>query len=57
MNDQAARERIVNDLDTTLFVEAGAGTGPAAAATTKPPDEPTKSQLRIRMLGKVITPL
>ncbi len=31
MNDQAARERIVNDLDTTLFVEAGAGTGKTTA--------------------------
>ncbi|MCX8250249.1 MAG: UvrD-helicase domain-containing protein [Dehalococcoidia bacterium] len=29
--DQAARHRIVNDLDTTLFVEAGAGTGKTTA--------------------------
>ncbi|MDF2682630.1 MAG: hypothetical protein K0R47_3820 [Brevibacillus sp.] len=27
MEDQAARERILNDLDTTLLVEAGAGSG------------------------------
>ncbi len=31
MIDQAARDRIVNELDTTLFVEAGAGTGKTTA--------------------------
>jgi len=29
--DQAARDRIVGDLETTLFVEAGAGTGKTSA--------------------------
>src|ERR1700691_4223026 len=29
--DQAARDRITEDLDTTLFVEAGAGSGKTSA--------------------------
>ena len=29
--DQPARDRIVGDLETTLFVEAGAGTGTTSA--------------------------
>ena len=31
MTDQVARDRIVNELNTTLFVEAGAGTGKTTA--------------------------
>ena len=31
MTDQAARDRIGTDLGTTLFVEAGAGTGKTSA--------------------------
>src|SRR5207248_4297743 len=33
--DQAARDRIAGDLETTLFVEAGAGSGKTTALVTR----------------------
>src|SRR6202167_6194320 len=33
--DQAARDRITEDLDTTLFVEAGAGSGKTSALVSR----------------------
>ena len=35
MTDRAARDRIVNDLDTTLVIEAAAGTGKTTALVSR----------------------
>ena len=46
--DQAARETAANDLDTTLFVEAAAGTGKTTAPVARIVSAVSKGRARLR---------
>ena len=51
--DQAARERIASDLDTTLFVEAGAGSGKTTALVGRVVALVTSGAVELRNLAAI----
>jgi len=51
--DQAARQRITEDLDTTLFVEAGAGSGKTSALVNRVLALVTTGQVELRRIAAI----
>ena len=51
--DQAARQRITEDLDTTLFVEAGAGSGKTSALVNRVLALVTRGHVELRRIAAI----